>query len=1262
MAIILEIDNGDGRGRMDYTRYLVSPDRTPATLRDRVNQPTLLDFGLAPADALFLPPRRSAYVRLTGLAEAPAPGSARVPGTIFTGYVTSQPAADYLGIVDARPVHGWRCQATGEEYLLNVKRVGLLPPFLNQTAGAILRFLAAHLLPGRFSVANVADGPLLPVFTAQPDALWSDLARQLAERAGFYYRVLDGAILFQPIGAEPAGIAIDESDRHFRPESLEITPLGNPIQNDVTVLGAVEPQACMKEYFAGDGFTSRFPLSAAIFGAESERLLADDFTAAALDTARWTETDPAGEITPFQGRLNVTGGTGTLGETSLLARQVIELGGELELLHGEFEFVSPSMGILGGLYGAAALTQADCLIGFDISPIGATSRIRVIRNGVVQAPEVMAQPNHHYVLVTRISADQPIRTEQVFPSAVAAHGGLAIPANVRMTMEVREIDLTNPTAPVSTILYDATQSGLPGFAFYAPINAKDLHVAANFLQVTRPIQAALETQKPGGNATVRRLGFGIATHDATITSDPHSNQWALEFYEDTIPVRGEKITLTSRAAGRAIARVTDAASIAAEGALAGDDGRRAVVLSETTPQPRNSAEAELAALAYLDEHTAPRYEGRYVTWGAFAESFPRSGRLVDVRAESRQPVFTALVRGVTSEFRELSGEHILHTLELGQPSRFEDLLRHFTEPEEVLRPETVAPPLPVERADVGTSFLTDAPGLALTAFSATQFTVDMGAPPPAGGAYQVRRSDLGWSTAASSGTAQNLLGTFTTQSFALARNSTNHVFYIRPVAVTGETSRHSSVLAIHYPPVPAIPDAVLVQFGTDEARRPVITASVEIAETGIAGVETVELRDGITVELLARWEFGQLQFSAGKYRGKFVIDNSTALARSRTLLAAAQNALSEHSPSRSGAGSQLEPLKPFLSAGNSVGQILEVLLDTVPDAILETHVQVAPPAGSFLAPTQDLLLPGQPQKFSFVATQSGGWAFRARRKDSLGWSPWSNEPQGQIPPQALAFIVQFFHADELDPSIGAAINGQNLLPNSEFFLGGISGQEGTHAARYYALVAAASDGSEVDYSGGTNEMQWKTAVNFTAANPGFRSKLTNLGRLLNPGEAVTLSAALRHTGTGGFSRAVRLALRSASTPAYDQSRDVPASSVTSDYRWYSAVLALPANQAVPDDLSAELTVVAAAGQSLASALHCDKVILNRGQRPAAFSIAPWDVVALLWNSIAGAYDLPATVAGGTPRSTDPGNAGRLAGTGTEDLDPNFLDRYTRIAS
>jgi hypothetical protein len=1259
MALKLEIDNADARGRVDYTHYLASPDRSPAVLRDRMNLPALLDFALAPADDFFLAPRRSAYVRLTGLADALPPGGPRVAGPLFTGYITNEPAIEFLGTRNARPIYGYRFQATSEEYLLNIKRIGLLPPFLNQAAGQILRFLVEHLQPGRFDISGIADGAFIPHFVADPERSWSDIARELAERSGFYYRVLDTTISFQPVGDQPAGVAIDERDRRFRPDALEVTPLGNPIQNDVTVLGEFEPQAWVREYFVGDGFTSRFPLSAAVFGATSARLLADDFTGAALDSARWQEADPFDHITLFDGRLNVTGGTSNLNETTLVARQALELGGELELTHGEIEFVAASTGILGGLYQSSALSQANCLLGFDASPTAGGTRLRALVNGAVQAPEVNVQSGHHYVLVTRLSADQQHRTQQSYASLGGVYGGASIPAFVRAVLEVRDIDLANPAAPATIVLFDSVLTALPAFAFYAPINSADLHLAANFLQVAQPIQAQLEMERPGEAAQVRKLGFGIAEHDATITADPNRNQWALEFYEDTIPARVERITLRYRAAGRAQARVRDAASIAAEAALAGDDGMRANVLRDINPAPRTSAEAELAALAYLADHVQPRYEGGYTTWGELCDSYPRSGRRIQIANESRYPVFTALIRAVTSELRELGTERILHTLEFGQPSRFEDLLRQLAPAENILRGEEDGPLPAAETSEVGSQYIGDLAGAGVADVLSGNFVVEAGAALPEGGSFEVRRSNQGWSRPSQPGSSQNLAGNFTVQTFLLPRAARNHVYFIRPVDADGRTSRYSAALAVHYPLVPAAPTALSLQYGLDDQQKPVIRVEVALSENGIADVDLVELRDSDNTTVLARWEFGQLAFDGGAYRARLTIDNSTALLRSKTLYAYTQNALGEYSVARSAAASEPQPTKPVLAPGNSVGQVLEILIDATAGAILETQVQVAEPGGSFTSPAQDILLPGQLEKFGFVATRSGDWLFRARRRDALGWSPWSNEPQGQLPAQTMVYAVHFFQAPELAPSIGAAINPQNLLPNGDFFLAGLAGQEGTHAARYFALANAIADGSEVDYSGATNEMQWKSGVNFADANPGFRSLLGNFGGLFNPGEALTLSAALRHSGTATFPRAVRFALRSASTPSYDRTADIPADTITANYAWYSATFTLPAGQQVPADLSAEIAVVAAAGQSLASSLYCDKVILNRGHRPAAFSLAPWDVVALAWNASAGAYDLPATAVAPSPRTTDPGNAGQLSGTGTEDSDPDFSDRYFR---
>ncbi len=1260
MAIVLLIDNADDRGRVDYTRYLTAPERTPAVLQDQMNLPALLDFALVPADANFVAPRRSAYVRLEGLAESFPPGGPRVRGPLFTGFITNEPAVEFLGLVNGQPVYGFRYQASGEEYLLNVKRIGLLPPFLNQTAGQILKFLVEHLQPGRFDTTAIADGAPIPVFSPGPEDTWTDIARELAERSGFYYRVLDGKVFFQPIGDLPAGVVVNERDRRFRPESLEVTPLGNPIQNDVTVLGAVEPQAFVQDHFVGDGFTSKFLLSAPAFGTVSSQLLADDFTGVSLDTIRWQKTDPGGHIRLFEGRLNVTGGTGALGETTLVARQAVELAGELEICHGEFEFAGASSGIVGGLYDHAALGKQNCLAGFDVAPINNESRLRALVLGVIQPLEVITQANHHYVLVTRISADQPFRSQQSFASLDSIFGGEALPARVQITLEVRDFDLASPADPSVTVLHTAMLDALPTVALYAPINSADLHLAANFLQITKPVQARLVTQKPGEAPRARTLGFGIAGQDATITSDPNQNQWALEFYEDTIPERGERIILSYREAGRARARVRDSLSVAAEAALAGDDGVRAAVLRELNPLPRTSAEAEFAALAYLRDRAAQQYEGRYTTWSDFTDQFPRSGRLLDILNESRYPPFRALVRKVTSEFRELATERILHTLEFGRPSRFEEMLRRLLPAEDVLQPDEPLPLAPVEIAELDSQFVGDFPRATLSEAVATHFRIDMGAPPPADGAFEVRRSDQGWSSRSSHGSAHNVLATAAAQSFVLERTSRKHVFFIRPVLPSGATSRYSSIIGIRYPLVPPAPQAVALQFGLDANLKPVITVSVAIGEANIQDVDQVELRDSDDATVLARWSFGQLQFEDGAYRARIVLDNSQSLLREKTVLAYTQNILGEYSAPTAATGAQPEPPKPTLTPGNSVGQILEILIDRVDAAIVQTQVQVADPLTGFDAPEQDVLFEGQPEKFSFVAPRSGGWTFRARRRDALGWTPWSSEPQGQTPAQILVFSVKFFRARELDPSIGAAVNAQNLLPNGEFFLPGISGQEGAVAPRYYTLVNAATDGSEVAHLPATNEVEWKAGMNFANANPGLRSALTNLGRVLNPGEPVTLSAALRHSGATTFAHAVRYALRSPSDPTFELAAEIAAGTVSGTYQWYSVTFELPADRPVPADLSAELVVVIGAGQSLATGLFCDKILLNRGHRPAAFSFAPWDILALPWNSGAQAYELPDTVVAATPRNTDPGGAGRLAGTGTEDLDPNFTERYHRF--
>jgi len=80
---------------------------------------------------------------------------------------------------------------------------------------------------------------------------------------------------------------------------------------------------------------------------------------------------------------------------------------------------------------------------------------------------------------------------------------------------------------------------------------------------------------------------------------------------------------------------------------------------------------------------------------------------------------------------------------------------------------------------------------------ATQITVDAGTVPPAGGGFEVRRSDGGWGAAGDG----NLVGRYTTQSFVLPRLSRIQEYVVRQYdnSTPAKYSRQSAVVHVDYP-------------------------------------------------------------------------------------------------------------------------------------------------------------------------------------------------------------------------------------------------------------------------------------------------------------------------------------------------------------------------------------------------------------------------------------------------------------------------------
>ena len=283
---------------------------------------------------------------------------------VFTGYLKAAPSFEYLGWGERGPVYRYNLVAQSDETILGRKRLPYSAPFVARTAGSALAQLTQDLQPGVFDISGVQSVDVLASYEPDPQKTWAQHAAEIALQARGSYRTLNGTMLFAPVGA--ASYTLNESDAGFSPEGLVTQPVDGLI-NDVTVIGEVEPQAYVKDYFVGDGLTLKFYLSQTPFTKSSQTVLDEEYAGSGLDATRWVVNDPAGAISVSNGNLQIAGGTGVDGATTVQFVEQVELGGAAVLQHGDVVFNAASSGVLGGLY-TGAIAVAGCLAGFQIAP------------------------------------------------------------------------------------------------------------------------------------------------------------------------------------------------------------------------------------------------------------------------------------------------------------------------------------------------------------------------------------------------------------------------------------------------------------------------------------------------------------------------------------------------------------------------------------------------------------------------------------------------------------------------------------------------------------------------------------------------------------------------------------------------------------------------------------------------------------------------------------------------------------------------------
>jgi hypothetical protein len=777
----LTIDNLQGQGAQDYTGAL---DQTkPPRVERKINQPSVLEFSLLGNSPGFAVPVAGARVTL-----------GKTNGSdVFTGYVTAAPQYEYLGWGEQGPTYRYNVVAQSDEVALDRKALPNRSPFVDRSAGSALRQLAEDSLPGWFDTSGVQDVDTLASYDVNPQKSFSFHAAEIAVAARASFRAMNGALFLVPVGA--ATYALQESDTSFSPAGL-LLESPSLLVNEVTAIGQDEPQAYVRDYFAGDNVSLKFYLSQKPFAQAKPALIDELYPGPTLDPTTWTVSDPSAAISVIAQTLQVAGGSGADGQTTVTFVEHIELGGAVELQHGDVTFAAASQGVIGGLY-AGPISAAGCLAGFQITPSGSGSTIQAVINGSAAGNVIATTPGHRYLLTTYFYAMEVYRTQETFHSSFHPSGdgwgGAAIPADVRLVLEVQDIDPGNPASLVApaTVLYDDVITNAPDFCAYALVNAVNMQCSIGYTYVAHISLAEVRTALPGASYVTQLVGTLSDGASCEITSSP-----SLDFYPAYVPALNELIVASYRGNGRCVAQVQNAASV--ESLRSGaDDGTRGVTRVLKNPGGRTDADCENAALAILDDGTGMAWMGTYETWSDFlpggaSDIFPGDAIAVDV--PSRGASFTAIVRVVDIQVVDSADDRGFYTLEFANELAAPLGIEYQSSAKTI--PLQDAPSL-LQTTQVGASYQIDLTQAQITAVTSTTVQVDAGMSPSGGGGIEVRENDFGWGQE----NDRNLLGRFSTQAFSLPRLARTQNYFLRLYdnSTPPKYSRYSAALHIDYP-------------------------------------------------------------------------------------------------------------------------------------------------------------------------------------------------------------------------------------------------------------------------------------------------------------------------------------------------------------------------------------------------------------------------------------------------------------------------------
>jgi hypothetical protein len=620
------IDNLDGLGAVEYTGVVA--EAGPITVQRVLNAPSrctmevLVDVG-----GLALPVRRGRVVMIAEDA---------VGTVLFTGYIATGPVRVYAGEGLQGAVYTARVMAVSDEWLLDKAGSGV-GSSSGVTVGLDGRGLLARLA-GRLQTAVVSvatsGAALAPsgVFAAKAAAPWSVNAGAAASGAYAAYRALNGTVTVQPAAAVTH--ALSDADGTLSVAEFATSAV-RELANDVTVSGEEEPAAYVQETFQGDGTTTVFALSEAAFKASQTVLLRDSFGEAAFDATQWVANDPGSKLSLTSAGLTVNGGTGVDGATSLTALEMVEMGGSVVVEMGGVLLSAGSDGMLGGMY--AGLTElVACFAGFrvrqNVSSSGSVTELVPVVNGSEVGTVFTPTAGHAYTLRMRLYCVEMQRVGQVFNcmvDGVVETFGSAAGVAAAMDVVFELVDEGASSNTPATVLYDSAAvagpiAGTPTECVFVAVNSTNLYGSMASVAVTRPGSAWVVSTLPSGVVQTRLTGSAGQGVDCEVSyGNSAGSVGKVTFFAGREPVANERVDVLYRVGSRSVARIEDAASVAAEVA-GGGSGTARWLGKVLEPVARSSADCENAAaaiLSFASSQTAA-IAGKYTCVNPAADVWP----------------------------------------------------------------------------------------------------------------------------------------------------------------------------------------------------------------------------------------------------------------------------------------------------------------------------------------------------------------------------------------------------------------------------------------------------------------------------------------------------------------------------------------------------------------------------------------------------------------------------------------------------------------